>query len=337
MLRTEELRKRIKFVEEFLMEDYKQKHPKKERDWRTQEQRITHEIKGAIRNIEPLVEEATSVIKVHREKGREPELALKQKVIMLLLKELFDRSNRNMASMLDLFSLLSGIDVSYKTVERLYSDPEVELALHNLHVLMLKKKGVNKVDASADGTGYSLTIKKNYADECARRKDKAKEAVKEENKDKKERRLFAYSFKILDLKTWLYVAYGMSLKSEKNAFDKASFMLSEIGISLDTIRLDKYYSSASLVDSLKGVKVYILPKTNASVKGSLKWKKTMEEYVCNTYSYLEEYFKRENSESGFAQDKKWTGWKVEQRREDRIDTAIFCSNLWHNMFNMHRS
>ena len=333
MLRTEELRKRIKFVEEFLMEDYKQKHPEKKRDWRTQEQRLAYEIKGAIRNIEPLVEEAVGVIKVHREKGAEPKLSIKQKVILLLLKELFDRSNRNMASMIDLFSLLSGIDVSYKTVERLYSDPEVELALHNLHILIMKKKGVNVVDASGDGTGYSLTIKKNYADECAKRKDKAKEG----GKDKKGRRLFAYSFKILDLKTWLYVAYGMSMKSEKDAFDKASLMISETGVSLESIRLDKYHSSPSLVDKLKDTKVYILPKTNASVKGSLKWKKTMEEYVHNTLSYLEEYFKRENSESGFAQDKRWTGWKVEQRREDRINTAINCSNLWHNMFNMHRS
>lgn len=333
MLRTEELRKRIKFVEEFLIEEYKRTHPEKKRDWRTQEQRLAYKVKEAIRNIEPLVEEAVKTIKVYREKGREPGLTLKQKVILLLLKELFDRSNRSMASMLDLFSLLSEIDVSYKTVERLYSDPEVEMALHNLHILILKKKGVNKLDASGDGTGYSLTIKKNYADECMRRKDKAKEEIK----DKKGRKLFAYSFKILDIKTWLYVAYGMSLKSEKDAFDKAYLMLSETEVFLGTLRLDKYYSSPSFVDSLKEVKIYILPKKNASVKGSLKWKKTMEEYVRNTLSYLEEYYKRENSESGFAQDKRWTGWKVEQRREDRINTAIFCSNLWHNLLNMYRS
>jgi len=61
--------------------------------------------------------------------------------------------------MLAIFSLLSGIDISYKTVERLYSDPEVEMAIHNLHILILKKKGVKNVDCSGDGTGYSLTIK----------------------------------------------------------------------------------------------------------------------------------------------------------------------------------
>lgn len=332
MLRTEDLRKRITFVNDFLMAEYKRTHPKKKRDWRTYEQQLSYRIKQAIRSIEPLVDEAVSVIAIERERGREPELTLKQKVILLLLKELFDRSNRNMASMLDLFSLISGIDVSYKTIERLYSDPEIDMALHNLHVLILKKKGVNVVDASGDGTGYSLMIKKHYATECARRKDKAKE----ESKDEKGRRQFVYSFKILDLRTWLYIAYGMSFKSEKEAFDKAERMLKEIEISLSSIRLDKYYSCPSYVDKLSDTKIYILPKRNASVKGSLKWKKTMEEYAYKTIAYLEQYYKRENSESGFSQDKRWFGWKVEQRREDRIKTAITCTNIWHNLFNFYR-
>ena len=36
------------------------------------------------------------------------------------------------------------------------------LGVHNLHALILKKKGVTASDATGDGTGYSLTIKKNY-------------------------------------------------------------------------------------------------------------------------------------------------------------------------------
>jgi transposase len=35
------------------------------------------------------------------------------------------------ANMLYTFSTVSGIDVSYKTVERLYSDEEVAMAIHN--------------------------------------------------------------------------------------------------------------------------------------------------------------------------------------------------------------
>ena len=78
------------------------------------------------------------------------------------------------ANMLDVFSMLSGIDVSYKTVERLYSDEEVIMALHNLHTLLLKKKGVEKSDATGDGTGYSLTISKHYESVARELKEKAK-------------------------------------------------------------------------------------------------------------------------------------------------------------------
>ena len=40
----------------------------------------------------------------------------------------------------------------------------------------------------------------------------------------------------------------------------------------------------------------------------------------------------EKKESGFAEDKKRTGWMIAQRREDRVDTANFCNILWHNLF-----
>jgi transposase len=45
--------------------------------------------------------------------------------------------------MLEIFSMISGIDISYKTLERLYSDELVMMALHNLHnmqVLSLKRE-----------------------------------------------------------------------------------------------------------------------------------------------------------------------------------------------------
>jgi transposase len=70
-----------------------------------------------------------------------------------------------MASMLFIFSLLTGIKVGYKTVERLYSDPEVYLALCNLHRLILKKKGIKECDVSGDGADYSLSISKHYREE----------------------------------------------------------------------------------------------------------------------------------------------------------------------------
>ncbi|MDY6932061.1 MAG: hypothetical protein SVJ22_09140 [Halobacteriota archaeon] len=110
--------------------------------------------------------------------------------MILLLKDLFGKSNRMTASIRSLFSLLSGIDVSHKTIECLYSDLEVEMAIHNLHILILKK-GVNEVNGCGDGTGYYLTIRKHYASETVKRKDKTKESYSGKS--------FVYSFKMLDL------------------------------------------------------------------------------------------------------------------------------------------
>ena len=59
--------------------------------------------------------------------------------------------------MLDIFSMISSVDVSYKTVERLHSDEEVVLAIHNLHTLILKKNDVSGSKTTGDGTGYLRT------------------------------------------------------------------------------------------------------------------------------------------------------------------------------------
>ena len=324
MIKTMDIRNRLKDIEEFLLESYREGREDKKRDWRTYEQKLMNRIKVAVKNLEPLVDKATS-FEIHKERGARKKLSLKQRVILLLLKEMFGKSNRMMASMLAVFSLLSDIDVSYKTIERLYSDTEVEMAIYNLHILILKKKGVKDVDTSGDGTGYSVTIKKHYASETQKRKEKAKRSS---GKD------FVYSFKLMDLKSKMYIAYGTSLKSEKVAFDRAMEMLEQIDIDIRSVRLDRYYSFSSYVVRFGDAKVYIIPRKNATIRGSWKWKETMEDFVKNTVPYLEQYYLRNNSESGFSADKRWFGWKVGQKREERIETALSCINVWHNLLNL---
>src|SRR5659263_705667 len=90
----------------------------------------------------------------------------------------------------------------------------------------------------------------------------------------------------MDLESKMYVAFGMSLKSEKEAFDKAMEMLKHIDIEIESVRLDKYYSSSSYVDRFGKAKVYVIPKKNATLKGSWKWKDTMEDFVNDTMTYL---------------------------------------------------
>ncbi|MEK7517580.1 MAG: ISNCY family transposase [Patescibacteria group bacterium] len=326
MFRSKDLRKRVKEIGEYLLEEYKQSKKENKRDWRTYEQDYSRRIKEAIKQLSPLIDEAVSSIKISSSVGSPNKLTLKQRVQLILLKELFSESNRMMAAMLDIFSILSGIDVSYKSVERLYSDEEVVIALNNLHSLILRKKGINNPDTTGDGTGYSLTIKKHYSADAQRLKDKAKE-TKIDTKS-----AFVYSFKLMDIKTKMYIAYGTSMKSEKQAFCSAIKMLDDVDVNLSSIRLDKYYSYPSCVDMFDTEKVFIIPKKNATLKGSWKWKRLMKHFTDNTLQYMEEYYKRENSESGWSADKKRFGWKIEQRRPDRIDTADFCITIWHNLF-----
>lgn len=311
-----------------IIQEYKKRSPKRKRDWRTYEQRLAERVKTAIAELEPLVDEAIASIKTVRrgQRGRKPELTLKQKTNLLLLKHLIGKSNREMSIMVAIFTALSGIDVSYKTVERLYSDEEVLMVLYNMHSLMLRRKGVKRPNCSGDGTGYSLTIKDHYATAARKRKGGAKRSGK--------RKRFVYSFRLMDLDTRMYIAHGTSFKSEDEAFLKAAEMAAEIGI--DSVRLDKYYSGQKRVELLGqkfgDVTMYLIPKKNATVKGPWEWKQMLKRFVKDTEGYLREYFKRNQSESGFSEDKRRFGWKVMQKREDRVDTANFCTLIWHNLF-----
>jgi len=335
-LRTKEVRRVTRLLDEIVAE-YKEETPKAKRDWRTYEQRLMLRIRTAIRELEPLIEEAVGSLKTAKaeKRGKKPELTLKQKTILLLLKLLFDRSNREMSAQIMAFSLLSGIDVGYKTVERLYSDEEVLMVLHNMHALLLKKKGVERADCSGDGTGYSLTVRKHYATEAEKRKDRVKSAKRSSRDSKKKEKMqFVYSFKLMDLDTRMYIGYGTSFKSERDAFLKAVKMARAAGIG--SVRLDRYFSGRSCVDLFKeefgDVTVYLIPKRNATVRGSWEWKRMLKRFAEDTKGYLREYFRRNQSESGFSEDKRRFGWKVAQKREDRIDTADFCTMLWHNLF-----
>ena len=56
------------------------------------------------------------------------------------------------------------------------------------------------------------------------------------------------------------------------------------------------------MDKLGDTKVFVIPKKNATLNGSQKWKDTMRDFVENTMLFLEEYHQRSNSGSGFAAD-----------------------------------
>lgn len=311
-----------KFKSDFdsLVELYKQKYSvEKEIDWSTYEKEYSKRMKIAVTEMRSIAEEANYLLLPNLKCiGRPTEMPYVDKTLMLLLKDIFKVSNRKMANFLSVFSPFTTFDPGYKTVERLYSDPIIWIIIHNMFIVITTMKGIKHVNLTGDGTGYSLTVTKHYSTNV--------------KKVDNERKSFVYSFAFMDIDTHIYVGYGTGLRSEKEAFNNAKTMMVNLGIEVDSTRLDKYYTNQSIVKEFsKDTRIYLLPKSNTTINGSKEWHEIWNAIMYDTMSYLREYYKRENSESGFSGDKKSNGWKVWQKRDDRIRTSLMCKGLWHNL------
>jgi len=323
---------------ERIVEIYKRDYAKKpdKRDWRTYEQRLALRIKTAAKEIKPVVHEAYSLIHVRRKGPGSPEkVSTEKKVFLLLLKDIFQLSNRKMANLLAMFTALTDIDISYKTVERCYSDPLARMTIHNMFVILTERKGIKEADTSGDGTGYSLTITRHYRTVREKELKDMKKEGSEKKSEKGKKRLFVRAFALRDLDTGLYIGFGTSMKSEKEAFDEALKMTREMGITINSSRLDKLYSHQSITKKFgKDTTLYIIPKKNATIRGSPEWKRMIRRFVDDQIGFLREYYKRNNSESDFSRDKRMCGWTIVQKKDERIDTALFCKGVWHNLMLM---
>ena len=145
----------------FLVKKYREQYARhRGRDWSAYGQSYEQRIKCAARELYTVVKSASSIIlPADSGMGRPPKVTPEQKVVILLLKEIFGLSNRKMADLLALFGPLTGIDISYKSVERAYSSLPVELIIHNMFVLLVSGAGGS---LTGDGTGYSLSITRHY-------------------------------------------------------------------------------------------------------------------------------------------------------------------------------
>ncbi len=149
------------------------------------------------------------------------------------------------------YTALSGIRVSYKSMERLYSDREAVLILHNMHALMLRCKEVGRAHCSGDGTGYSLLIKEHYATLV--------QQVKKRKPGKRGR--FVFSFTVPDLDTDVY-GIRNRLQEQGGAFQKAVEMVEEIGVEISSMQLDRLFSKQTHAEKLgqkfKGMVLHII-------------------------------------------------------------------------------
>lgn len=272
------------------------------------------QVKERLHRLPELIHQAVETInKEEQRMGRPPKLDLEKKVNLFILVRFLAKSNRAVEDALECFQPLFGVDVSYKYIERLYSDPEVKLALHNLFVLLLKDEGISG-DFAGDGTGYSVKVESHYR-----------------NDPKKFGKKYVHFFSLIDLGTGMYVGCGTSRNSEWDAFSKAVAMLKKIGAVVKSVRLDKYFSTRTVIKMFgRAVSMYLIPKKNLAKVGA--WADILTRMMASPVDFLSEYFHRNVCESGFSSDKGRFGRTIRQRRTDRQETALFSNAFLHNLY-----
>ena len=284
------------------------------------DKRLRKETRIIFKMINEDVNKASENIQIKQGNGR----PLKDRIVLTklhLIQRLFDLTNRQMESFTDILIFTKTETFSYKTIERAFDDDIVRMIIHNLFVLSAGEP--RSIDSSADGTGISLTISKHY------QTDRLKDLKNKTETSKRKEYLF--SVMVIDLDTNLYIGYAVGFKSEKKLFLEAKKMLCDNGFFIKSIRLDKYYSHQSIMGEFdKNTKVYLIPKKNATIRGSIEWKKMLKKFLNNTLQYLAEYYKREKSESANSKDKKRCSL-IRQRLSSRIKGAAQTNIVLHNL------
>src|SRR5208283_2813276 len=291
----EDFKKELDIIIDLYKKEFSTKKPT---DWKAYEKQWSQRLRTALKEIKSVINQAEKRITIKpKHFGRPPKAEAKQKVLILLAKDLVQFSGRKMADLLPLFSLFDDVDISYKTIERSYSNPLVRMIIHNMFVILVERKGITQADLTGDGTGYSLTITKHYrsmrekAGEAAKSNEAKPEAKQQTKQDSK--RLFTYAFALMDLDSHMYVGYGASLRSEKAAFKAALEIMRECGVKAKSDRLDQYYAGQSTATAFdKNTAVYVIPKSNATIRGSYAWKDIIRDLMYYPFLFLSEYFRR---------------------------------------------
>ncbi len=105
-------------------------------NWKDYEFFYKQRMKGIAIELKVMIDESYSFI--IDDFGRPSLLDAKEKVFIILVKEIFRLSNRKAAYLLHLLGIEK--EISYKTVERLYSDPLVIMILNNLFINSVHKR-----------------------------------------------------------------------------------------------------------------------------------------------------------------------------------------------------
>ena len=280
-------------------------------EWERQRQKV----KERLERLPEYVKRAAAAVRIVKDpRGQHTTIPIDKRVLLLIFKRLAERSNRGMEDLLILFWPLFGFRRSYKFIERLYTDLEVRLVMHNLFILLVREEGASG-HVSGDGTGYALTIGQHYR-----------------TNPKKHGNKYVHVFFLIDLDTGLYVGYGYSSTSEMDAFHKARRVMGELDIDVQSVRLDKYFSSRKVIRLFdQDVTLYLIPKKNIASFGA-QWAPIFQHILLDPVTFLSQYFLRNLSETGHSADKRRFGEHIRQIRDERRETETSCIAVLHNLF-----
>ncbi len=106
-------------------------------NWRTEIQNDSYRIRKTLKLVNSILKHIEKELQIGKHRGRPPKLTGSQKVKILIVKQLIGESNRKFSHMLVLFYAVSGIQLSYKSIERLYSDINVYESLQKIKDMLL--------------------------------------------------------------------------------------------------------------------------------------------------------------------------------------------------------
>jgi hypothetical protein len=101
-------------------------------------ERRRRKVENKINEFPSLVKEAASMITIAKTAGRPKKINLLGRTYLFFITRVLNKSNRDTKSLLgSLLEALIEDEISYKYIERLYSDEQVTMVLHNVLMLMI--------------------------------------------------------------------------------------------------------------------------------------------------------------------------------------------------------
>ena len=87
LIRRDDIQYKLEEINSTIGKKYRLEHPKKERDWRTYEQEFSRRIKMAMKDLDPLVNEAVSIMRIIHGPGHPYSLTIEQRVKLLSIND----------------------------------------------------------------------------------------------------------------------------------------------------------------------------------------------------------------------------------------------------------